>query len=545
MKAATKPRAVQQLIFDGADDRKPTKSYVEMVVEVLRDSYAGEMHPSEIYQALEMKYSYYRNMSPRSKKSWMSSIRHALLHQAFKSRPGDVSSKKRGKIWSLNENFNEQQRERPGRSPSSQMQTKKRKSVPLQELPMPQADSHLSGGNEVHGVNINQSIGNQHYPNYGFHSQQYGQAADNHMISSYAATNNLPLNSYFQNRNSPSTLPAGSYYSSGHDIPVRSYVMPGPVQNGVRFLPPPGGMTIAPILSPPAVTSSFLSDGLLVSSRRSPVYGPVPVVDPNAAANAFHVVPQNAPSHVMPATEDNKLSSHAHSIKSGVSSTQQAVEQQKTSRQQQDHVTTSDSQVTNAPKEDPAITSQNQVGATVPTEQQQHITNGSQNQQACMTTPKGKGAITGSPTKEHQDVHSSTCAPAIVQIHHYSPKDVQKQDINLPPAPENCACCVMYYTPPKRMRTDAQYDCTQQQPDGPENQMKTERTVDSSAYSEKDDLQKIIRKSLDIGNNESGGWVNEWTSFMTESMMGAMGQSASKLEVMYDQNSVRPEREQS
>ncbi|XP_072165133.1 uncharacterized protein [Diadema setosum] len=91
--------------------QRPAVGLVQQVAEAFKQSSKKEMLPSEVYAEMEKVYPYYKHIVGQKRKSWMSSVRHALTTPRFKSRKlspdeGDHSSR-RGCRWSLNENWDE------------------------------------------------------------------------------------------------------------------------------------------------------------------------------------------------------------------------------------------------------------------------------------------------------------------------------------------------------------------------------------------------------------------------------------------------------
>ncbi|XP_038058646.1 uncharacterized protein LOC119729933 [Patiria miniata] len=88
---------------------KPNVGLVQQIMEVFRVTGRKEMQPCEVYDGLECCYPYYLRMNPNRKKSWMSSVRHALTTPCFKSRRAENSDGKlaprKGGFWSINDSY--------------------------------------------------------------------------------------------------------------------------------------------------------------------------------------------------------------------------------------------------------------------------------------------------------------------------------------------------------------------------------------------------------------------------------------------------------
>ncbi|XP_071828985.1 uncharacterized protein [Apostichopus japonicus] len=90
--------------------QKPKMNIVQQIVEAYKVSNKKEMHPSEVYEEVQSVFPYYRHLDKKKKKSWMSSVRHALTSSRFKGRrvhdDNPKSIIRKGSLWSLNDNFN-------------------------------------------------------------------------------------------------------------------------------------------------------------------------------------------------------------------------------------------------------------------------------------------------------------------------------------------------------------------------------------------------------------------------------------------------------
>ncbi|XP_072037445.1 uncharacterized protein [Amphiura filiformis] len=103
---------------------RPSYGLVQQVMEVFKVSGKPEMQPSEIYYELEKQFPYYRFLPPQKRKSWMSSVRHALINAQFKARrctedEGKPPGCRRGHFWSINENYVPGQENTPTRPTNS------------------------------------------------------------------------------------------------------------------------------------------------------------------------------------------------------------------------------------------------------------------------------------------------------------------------------------------------------------------------------------------------------------------------------------------
>ncbi|XP_071953329.1 uncharacterized protein [Antedon mediterranea] len=92
-------------------DGRPSQGLVQQVLHVFKICKKTEMQPCEVYHELTKLYPLYTTYHGQKKKSWMSSVRHALTHPAFKSRRADENkneSHRKGCFWSINDNYNPQ-----------------------------------------------------------------------------------------------------------------------------------------------------------------------------------------------------------------------------------------------------------------------------------------------------------------------------------------------------------------------------------------------------------------------------------------------------
>ncbi|XP_030835814.1 uncharacterized protein LOC100889230 [Strongylocentrotus purpuratus] len=96
--------------IDCAHVQRPSVGLIQQVVECFKRSTKKEMLPSQVYVEMEMVFPYYKHIIGQKRKSWKSSIRHALTTPRFTSRKisqEDKSTTKRGCLWSLNADFDE------------------------------------------------------------------------------------------------------------------------------------------------------------------------------------------------------------------------------------------------------------------------------------------------------------------------------------------------------------------------------------------------------------------------------------------------------
>ncbi|XP_063969473.1 uncharacterized protein LOC129281720 [Lytechinus pictus] len=90
--------------------QRPSVGLIQQVVECFKQSSKTEMLPSQVYVEMEKVFPYYKHIIGQKKKSWKSSVRHALTTPRFKSRKINQEEKpttKRGCLWSLNEDYDE------------------------------------------------------------------------------------------------------------------------------------------------------------------------------------------------------------------------------------------------------------------------------------------------------------------------------------------------------------------------------------------------------------------------------------------------------
>ena len=85
-------------VYEQSD--KPTESYAYMIYQALNNSREGKLTLAQIYEWIEINYSFYKTADP----VWKNSIRHNLsLNQTFVKIPRPLNSKEKGGYWAIDQ----------------------------------------------------------------------------------------------------------------------------------------------------------------------------------------------------------------------------------------------------------------------------------------------------------------------------------------------------------------------------------------------------------------------------------------------------------